>query len=39
MAKKQRDAGKIITKIMAAFLAILMVLGIGGTLLYYIIAM
>lgn len=39
MAKKQRDAGKIFVKIMAGFLALLMVLGIGGTLLFYLIAM
>lgn len=39
MAKKQRDAGKIFVRIMASLLAVLMVLGIGGTLLYYLIAM
>ncbi len=39
MAKKQRDIGKIVTKIMAIFLAVLMVLGIGGTLIYYLVAM
>lgn len=39
MAKKQRDIGKVVTKIMAIFLAALMVLGIGGTLIYYLVAM
>lgn len=39
MAKKNRDAGKIFTKIMATILALLMVLGIAGTLIYYLIAM
>lgn len=39
MAKKNRDAGKIFVKVMAAILALLMVLGIAGTLLFYLIAM
>jgi len=39
MSKKQRDAGKIFTKVMAAILALLMVLGIAATLMYYLIAM
>ena len=39
MAKKQRDAGKIFTKVMAAMLALLMLLGIAGTLIFYLIAM
>lgn len=39
MAKKQRNIGKIATKVMAIFLAALMVLGIGGTLIYYLVAM
>ena len=39
MAKKQRDIGKIATKVMAIVLAALMVLGIGGTLIYYLVAM
>lgn len=39
MAKKNRDAGKIFTKVMAAILALLMVLGIAGTLIFYLIAM
>lgn len=39
MAKKNRDAGKIFTKVMAAILALLMVLGIAGTLIYYLMAM
>ena len=36
MAKKQRDAGKIFVKIMAGVLAGLMILGVAGTLIYYI---
>lgn len=39
MTKKQRDAGKIFTKVMAAVLALLMVLGIAATLIFYLIAM
>lgn len=39
MAKKKRDAGKIFTKVMASILALLMLLGIAGTLIYYLIAM
>lgn len=39
MTKRKRDAGKIFVKIMSAILALLMILGIAGTLLYYIIAM
>lgn len=39
MAKKQRDTGKIFVKVMATMLALLMVLGIGGTLLFYLISM
>lgn len=39
MAKKNRDAGKIFTKVMAAILALLMVLGIAGTLIFYLMAM
>ena len=39
MAKKNRDAGKIFTKVMAAILALLMVWGIAGTLIFYLIAM
>ena len=38
MAKK-RDKSQIFVKIMAGFLAALMVLGVGGTLIYYLIAM
>ena len=38
MAKKQRkDMGKIATKIMAALLAVLMVVGFAATLIYYLI--
>lgn len=39
MAKRKMDAGKIFVKIMASLLAVLMVLGIAATLIYYIIAM
>lgn len=38
MAKKNKDAGKIFVKVMASILALLMVLGIAGTLLFYLIA-
>lgn len=38
MAKKQYDIGKIATKIVAAILAILMVVGFAGTLIYYLVA-
>lgn len=33
------DKSQIFVKIMAAILAVLMVLGVGGTLLYYLLAM
>ena len=39
MAKRKMDAGKIFIKIMASLLAVLMVLGIAATFIYYIIAM
>lgn len=39
MAKKQRDIGRIATKIIASILAILMVAGFAGTLIYYLVAM
>ena len=39
MAKRKIEPGKILVKVMATLLAVLMVLGIGGTLLYYLIAM
>ena len=40
MAKKKKmDAGKIFVKVMAAILALLMLLGIAGTLIFYLIAM
>ena len=39
MSKKQRDIGRIATKIIAAILAILMVVAFAGTLIYYLIAM
>lgn len=39
MAKKQRDISKIFGRIMAGFLAVLMVLGVGATLIYCLVAM
>ena len=39
MAKKNLDKGKIFVRIMSAFLAALMVLGMAGTLIYYLIAL
>lgn len=39
MAKRKLDTGKIFVKVMASLLAALMVLGIAGTLLFYLIAM
>lgn len=39
MAKKQRDIGRIATKVIAAILAVLMVLAVAGTLIYYLVAM
>lgn len=39
MDKKQRKVEKIFIRIMAGLLAALMVLGFGGTLLYYLISM
>lgn len=38
VAQKQ-GKGQWVVKVMAAVLAVLMVLGVGGTLLYYLIAM
>ena len=37
--KKKRDIGRIATKVMAAVLAVLMILAVGGTLVYYLINM
>ena len=37
MAKNQKDPKKIFTKVMAIVLALLMVLSIAGTLIYYLI--
>lgn len=37
--KNKRDVGKIATRIMAAILAILMILAMGTTLIYYLINM
>ena len=39
MAKKQRNARKIFTKVMCTMLAVLMLLGTVGTLMFYLIAM
>ena len=39
MAKRKMEAGKIFVKIMASLLAVLMVLGIAATLIYYVVAM
>lgn len=39
MAKKQKDMKKIFSRVMAALLAGLMVLGIGATLIYCLIGM
>ena len=38
MAKKQKNAGKIFTKIICAMLAGFMLLGSVGTLIFYLIA-
>lgn len=38
MAKKKYEAGKIFVKVMAGLLAILMVLAVAATLLYYVFA-
>lgn len=38
MAKKQHDIGRITTKIIAVFLAVLMVVAVAGTLIYYLVA-
>ena len=37
MAKKKEDKHKIAARIMAGFLAALMILGMGTTLIYYLI--
>ena len=37
MSKKQHDIGRILTKVIAAILAILMVVAVAGTLIYYLI--
>lgn len=39
MSKKQKDTRKIFTRIMSAILALLMLLSICGTLIFYLIAM
>ena len=39
MAKRKYDAGKIFVKVMASILALFMVLGSVGTLIYCLIAM
>lgn len=38
MAKRKREAGKIFVKVMAGLLALLMVLAVSATLLYYVFA-
>lgn len=38
MAKKKYEAGKIFVKVMAGLLAVLMVLAVAATLLYYVFA-
>ena len=37
MAKKQHDIGRIATKIIAGFFAVLMVAAFAGTLIYYLV--
>ena len=37
MAKKQHDIGRSATKIIAGFLAVLMVVAVAGTLIYYLV--
>lgn len=37
MAKKQRDIGRIATRVIALVLAVLMVLAVAGTLIYYLV--
>ena len=39
VAKKKIETGRIITKIMAGFLAVIMVLGVALTLIYYLVTM
>ena len=36
--KNKRDIGKIVTKIIAAILALFMILAVAATLIYYLIA-
>lgn len=38
MAKRKYEAGKIFVKVMAGLLAVLMVLAVAATLLYYVFA-
>ncbi len=38
MAKRKHEAGKIFVKVMAGLLAILMILAVSTTLLYYLFA-
>ena len=38
MAKRKYEAGKIFVKVMAGLLAVLMVLAVAATLLYYLFA-
>lgn len=39
MAKKRYDAGKILTKVIAGVLAILMILSVATTLIWYLIVL
>lgn len=38
MAKNKHDIGRIATKVIATILAVLMVLAVAGTLIYYLVA-
>lgn len=38
-AKNRRDVGKIATRVIAAILAVLMVLAVASSLIYYLISM
>lgn len=38
MAKKKHDIGRIAIKVIAAILAVLMVVAVAGTLIYYLVA-
>lgn len=38
MSKKPHDIGRLLTKVIAAILALLMVVAVAGTLMYYLIS-